>query len=149
MSGSEQTRPAPIPKRPAEATPLQTDVAVRKTVEAKDIELQGAEPSYFQIKKYDIERGRAFTPQGREQPLVTGEDGRAVLEVIFAAYESAGTGRKVALPFKSDAKRPRSSSRRTARPMRVSTMPAVSAPLSPTRRASGTAARPRGLLSPF
>ena len=44
--------------------------------------------------------------QGREQPIVTGEDGRAVLEVIFAAYESAGTGRKVALPFKTDAKRP-------------------------------------------
>jgi predicted dehydrogenase len=44
--------------------------------------------------------------QGVEQPIVTGEDGRAVLEAIFAAYESAGTGRKVALPFKTDAKRP-------------------------------------------
>jgi predicted dehydrogenase len=44
--------------------------------------------------------------QGREQPVVTGEDGRAVLEAVFAAYESAGTGRKVALPFKTDAKRP-------------------------------------------
>jgi predicted dehydrogenase len=41
-----------------------------------------------------------------KQPLVTGEDGRAVLEVIFAAYESAGTGSKVLLPFKSDAARP-------------------------------------------
>ena len=39
-------------------------------------------------------------------PLVTGEDGKAVLEVIFAAYESAGTGRKVALPFKTDADKP-------------------------------------------
>ena len=39
-------------------------------------------------------------------PLVTGEDGRAVLEAIFAAYQSAGTGRKVALPFRSDADRP-------------------------------------------
>ena len=28
-------------------------------------------------------------------PLVTGEDGRAVLEIIYAAYESAGPGRKV------------------------------------------------------
>ena len=28
--------------------------------------------------------------QNDRQPLVTGEDGRAVLEVIFAAYESAG-----------------------------------------------------------
>jgi predicted dehydrogenase len=41
-----------------------------------------------------------------KQPLVTGEDGRATLEAIFAAYESAGTGRKVALPFETDAKRP-------------------------------------------
>ena len=39
-------------------------------------------------------------------PLVTGEDGRAVLEAIFAAYESAGTGRKVELPFNTDAKKP-------------------------------------------
>jgi predicted dehydrogenase len=39
-------------------------------------------------------------------PLVTGEDGKAVLEAIFAAYESAGSGRKVALPFKTDAKKP-------------------------------------------
>jgi predicted dehydrogenase len=44
--------------------------------------------------------------QHDRQPLVTGEDGRAVLEAIFAAYQSAGTGRKVALPFKTDAKRP-------------------------------------------
>ena len=36
---------------------------------------------------------------GVEEPLETGEDGKAVLEIIFAAYESAGTGRKVALPF--------------------------------------------------
>jgi len=41
-----------------------------------------------------------------KQPLVTGEDGRAVLEVIFAAYESAGTGRKVMLPFNTDAEKP-------------------------------------------
>ncbi|MGC9316583.1 MAG: Gfo/Idh/MocA family protein [Armatimonadota bacterium] len=34
-----------------------------------------------------------------EQPLETGEDGRAVMEIIFAAYESAGTGRRVELPF--------------------------------------------------
>jgi myo-inositol 2-dehydrogenase / D-chiro-inositol 1-dehydrogenase len=39
-------------------------------------------------------------------PLVTGEDGRAVLEAIFAAYESAGTGRKVSLPFATDVARP-------------------------------------------
>lgn len=41
-----------------------------------------------------------------KEPLVTGEDGRAVMEIIFAAYESAGTGKKVMLPFKTDAAKP-------------------------------------------
>jgi predicted dehydrogenase len=41
-----------------------------------------------------------------KEPLVTGEDGRAVMEIIFAAYESAGTGKKVELPFRSDAAKP-------------------------------------------
>jgi predicted dehydrogenase len=40
------------------------------------------------------------------QPLETGEDGRAVLEIIFAAYASAGSGRKIELPFATQAKRP-------------------------------------------
>jgi myo-inositol 2-dehydrogenase / D-chiro-inositol 1-dehydrogenase len=44
--------------------------------------------------------------QNNKQPLVTGEDGRAVLEAIYAAYESAGTGKKVMLPFKTDADKP-------------------------------------------
>jgi len=39
-------------------------------------------------------------------PLVTGEDGKAVLEVIFAAYKSAGSGEKVSLPFRSDVDKP-------------------------------------------
>lgn len=44
--------------------------------------------------------------QNDKPPLVTGEDGRAVLEVIFAAYESARTGRKVELPFRTQAAKP-------------------------------------------
>ncbi|MBI2928901.1 MAG: Gfo/Idh/MocA family oxidoreductase [Verrucomicrobia bacterium] len=44
--------------------------------------------------------------QNDKQPLVTGEDARVVLEALFAAYESAGTGRKVQLPFRSDAAKP-------------------------------------------
>ncbi|MFO0914132.1 MAG: Gfo/Idh/MocA family oxidoreductase [Pirellulales bacterium] len=44
--------------------------------------------------------------QHDRQPLVTGEDGRAVLEALFAAYLSAGTGRKIALPLATDAARP-------------------------------------------
>ena len=39
-------------------------------------------------------------------PLCTGEDGRAVLEAVFAAYDSAGLGRRVDLPFLTDAQRP-------------------------------------------
>ena len=39
-------------------------------------------------------------------PLVSGEDGRAVLEAIMAAYASAGSGKKIHLPFATDAARP-------------------------------------------
>jgi predicted dehydrogenase len=41
-----------------------------------------------------------------EQPLVTGADGKAVLEILFAAYESAGAGRKVTLPSPTRAAKP-------------------------------------------
>jgi predicted dehydrogenase len=34
-----------------------------------------------------------------EQPMMTGEDGRAVLEAMYAAYLSAGTGKVVDLPL--------------------------------------------------
>ena len=44
--------------------------------------------------------------QNDKQPIETGEDGRAVLEAIFAAYHSAGTGQKVSLPFETDAAKP-------------------------------------------
>jgi predicted dehydrogenase len=40
------------------------------------------------------------------KPLCTGDDGRAVLEVLFAAYASAGQGRRLELPFRTNAARP-------------------------------------------
>lgn len=40
------------------------------------------------------------------QPLCTGEDGKAVLEVLFAAYASAGQGKRIDLPFATTAQRP-------------------------------------------
>jgi len=43
---------------------------------------------------------------GDKPPKETGDDGRVVLEAIFAAYESARTGRKVPLPFRTDAAKP-------------------------------------------
>ena len=42
----------------------------------------------------------------KTRPSVTGEDGRAVLEIILAAYASAGSGKKIPLPFATDAKKP-------------------------------------------
>jgi predicted dehydrogenase len=45
--------------------------------------------------------------RGLETPLLTGEDGRLVLEIMLAAYASAAEGRKVALPFRpSGVRRP-------------------------------------------
>jgi myo-inositol 2-dehydrogenase/D-chiro-inositol 1-dehydrogenase len=40
--------------------------------------------------------------RGKETPQATGEDGRVVLEVIYAAYASAGQGRKIAMPWKPE-----------------------------------------------
>jgi myo-inositol 2-dehydrogenase / D-chiro-inositol 1-dehydrogenase len=38
--------------------------------------------------------------RGRETPQARGEDGRLVQEVLYAAYQSAGTGSKIKLPFR-------------------------------------------------
>ncbi len=37
--------------------------------------------------------------RGKEVPICTGEDGRFVQEVLFAGYQSAGSGKKVSAPF--------------------------------------------------
>lgn len=44
--------------------------------------------------------------RNNKEPLVTGEDGRVVLELLYAAYASAGQGKKIMLPFKADVKKP-------------------------------------------
>lgn len=36
---------------------------------------------------------------GKETCMVTGEDGREVLKIIYAAYQSAGEGRKIEFPY--------------------------------------------------
>ncbi len=40
--------------------------------------------------------------RGKEQPRVTGEDGRVVQQVLYAGYQSAGIGAKVDLPFQAE-----------------------------------------------
>lgn len=37
--------------------------------------------------------------RGMEEPIATGRDGRVVQELLFAGYQSAGVGARVALPF--------------------------------------------------
>ncbi len=44
--------------------------------------------------------------RGGQEPRVTGEDGRAVLEMLYAAYASARTGQKVPLPFHPKVSKP-------------------------------------------
>ncbi len=44
--------------------------------------------------------------RGKETPQATGEDGRVVMQVLYAAYASAGLGQKVKLPYQPEAKTP-------------------------------------------
>jgi len=44
--------------------------------------------------------------QKDEKPIETGEDGKATLEILLAAYESARAGRKVQLPFRPSVQKP-------------------------------------------
>jgi myo-inositol 2-dehydrogenase/D-chiro-inositol 1-dehydrogenase len=44
--------------------------------------------------------------RGLETPQATGEDGKAVLEAIYASYASAGLGQKVLFPYQPTASMP-------------------------------------------
>ena len=63
------------------------------------------EEVYNQGYPHELQHFISCVREGK-QPLVTGEDGRAVLELICAAYESARTGAKVHLPFTAKVKYP-------------------------------------------
>jgi myo-inositol 2-dehydrogenase / D-chiro-inositol 1-dehydrogenase len=67
-------------------------------------------PVYEELWNYGFPqemRHFARCVRGKETPQSTGEDGRFVQEVLYAAYESAGSGRKVQLPFRpAGVKRP-------------------------------------------
>jgi len=44
--------------------------------------------------------------ENEKRPMLSGEDGRAVLEIICAAYQSARTGSRVSLPLETDSRKP-------------------------------------------
>jgi myo-inositol 2-dehydrogenase / D-chiro-inositol 1-dehydrogenase len=101
-------------------------VAYADLLHGNAIETYSARGYEYAVEKAGSTKGWSFTifeeawnygfPQEMEHfvecvrldkpPSVTGEDGRAVLEAIFAAYESAGTGTKVLLPFRTTAAKP-------------------------------------------
>ena len=82
-------------------------------------------------------------------PLVTGEDGRAVLEMIYAAYASARSGAKVRVavpPEGQQANRPRGAGvlvQRTTATMPVVTCTSVAPSASASRSAHGQSRRGR------
>jgi predicted dehydrogenase len=39
--------------------------------------------------------------RGKEQPQASGEDGLVVMKALYAAYASAGQGRKIGMPFEA------------------------------------------------
>jgi len=62
-------------------------------------------PVYEELWNYGFPqemRHFARCVRGKEEPQATGEDGRLVQEVLYAGYQSAGTGRKVELPFRPE-----------------------------------------------
>ena len=66
-------------------------------------------PVFEELWNYGIPqemRHFARAIRGLESPQSTGEDGRTVLAAIYAAYASAGLGRKVQLPYEPTTKRP-------------------------------------------
>jgi predicted dehydrogenase len=67
-------------------------------------------PVFEELWNYGIPhemRHFARCVRGLEEPQATGEDGRVVLEALYAGYASAGEGRKITLPFRpSGVKKP-------------------------------------------
>ena len=62
---------------------------------AKHDFVEAAAPLQFELNLFSL--------QGA---LVTGDDGRAVLEMMYAAYKSAGSGQTVNLPFSAKVTKP-------------------------------------------
>ena len=101
-------------------------VAYADLLHGNAIETYSAEGYDYAVEKAGSTRGWSFTiyeeawnygfhaemahfvdcVQNDRTPLVVGDDGRVVLDAVFAAYESARTGRKVMLPFESKARKP-------------------------------------------
>jgi predicted dehydrogenase len=74
------------------------DYASEKAGDSKGWTFTVFEEAFNQGYPHELKHFISCVREGK-QPLVTGEDGRAVLEIIYAAYASAKEGKKISLPF--------------------------------------------------
>ncbi len=85
------------------ALPTYSEVGFGYAVEKAPTTKGWTWPVYEELWNYGFpQEMRHFSRcvRGKENPISTGEDGRLVQEVLYAAYKSAGTGSKVQLPFR-------------------------------------------------
>jgi putative ABC transport system permease protein len=69
--------------------------------EAKDIELQGAEPAYFQIKNFELSAGRVFTEQETRAGVPVLVIGDLIAEKLFEGTDPLGKSVTIAgLPYR-------------------------------------------------
>ena len=85
------------------ALPTYSEVGFGYAVEKADFTKGWTNPVFEEHWNYGFPqemRHFARCVRGKESPISDGETGRVVQEVLYAAYASAGLGRKVSLPFR-------------------------------------------------
>ena len=81
------------------------DYASEKAGNTKGWTFTAFEEVFNQGYPHELKHFISCVREGKK-PLVTGEDGRAVLEMIYASYASAKKGTKINLPFSAKVKYP-------------------------------------------
>jgi myo-inositol 2-dehydrogenase / D-chiro-inositol 1-dehydrogenase len=92
------------------ALPTYSEVGYGYAVEKAPTTKGWSYPVFDELWNYGIPQEMvhfARCVRAKERPQATGEDGLVVLEALYAGYASAGTGRKIDLPFNAGtAKKP-------------------------------------------
>ena len=91
------------------ALPTYSDYGFQYAVEKAPATTGWTYPVFEELWNYGFPqemRHFARAIRGLDAPQSTGEDGKIVLEAVYAAYASAGLGRKVLLPFTPTTERP-------------------------------------------
>ena len=91
------------------ALPTYSEYGYGYAVEKAPTTIGWSWPVYEELWNYGFPqemRHFARAIRGLEAPLATGEDGKAVLEAVYASYASAGLGQKVRFPYQPTEKLP-------------------------------------------